>query len=384
MRVSTRGPSVIPAAWRNASAWRAPHAVFRCDASIGLGGGHLQRCLTLARALSARGWRTSMAMREASFVTTPTADIAGIGRIALCGPDEDEAVEIAEALGGDGADLVVVDHYQRDRRFESACRHFAGRIAVIDDLADRRRDADLLLDQTFGRETADYARLVPAGCRLLCGSRFALLRAAFLECRPPALARRRVTGTARRILVAMGATDADNATAAALDALALVAGRLPHPFSVDVVLGASAPHLPEIRARRMAPFAVRLHVGVDGEAMAALMTAADVGVGAGGTMSWERCCLGLPAVVVVTAANQATIAANVEAAGACRLVDAPRSARPAALADAVAALCTDDDARREMSEAAATVCDGLGTHRVAGAIAEMMAMCLHAHGMSFA
>ncbi|MBL8660909.1 MAG: UDP-2,4-diacetamido-2,4,6-trideoxy-beta-L-altropyranose hydrolase [Rhodospirillales bacterium] len=380
-----RGPTVLSSPWRTSAAWRAPHAVFRCDASVGLGGGHLQRCLTLARALSARGWRTSMAMREASFVTAPGAEIAGIGRIALRGPDEDEAVEIAEALGGDGADLVVVDHYQRDRRFESACRHFAGRIAVIDDLADRRRDTDLLVDQTFGREAADYARLVPAGCRLLCGSGFALLRQAFLECRPLALARRRVTGPARRILVAMGATDAANATAAALDALGLVARRLPNAFSVDVVLGASAPYLAEIRARQeTAPFAVRLHVDVDGEAMAALMTAADLGVGAGGTMSWERCCLGLPAVVVVTAANQETIAANVEAAGACRLVDAPRSARTVALADAVAALCTDDDARREMSDAAATVCDGLGTHRVAGAITEMMAMCLHAHGMSFA
>ncbi len=183
----------------------------------------------------------------------------------------------------------------------------------------------------------------------------------------------------------MGATDAGNSTAMVLDALALVAQRLTNPFAVDVVLGASAPHLGDIRGRQNGRLPVRLRVGIGGEAMAALMTAADLGVGAGGTMTWERCCLGLPAVVVVTVANQATITANVEAAGGCRRVEGVASVQNAAsIANAVAELCTDHATRRAMSDAAAAICDGLGEARVVAAIEEMVSVRPRLQKMSFA
>ena len=38
--------------------------------------------------------------------------------------------------------------------------------------------------------------------------------------------------------------------------------------------------------------------------MAELMSQADLAIGAGGTATWERCCLGLPALVLSAADNQ--------------------------------------------------------------------------------
>ena len=247
----------------------------------------------------------------------------------------------------DGCDLLVVDHYERDQAFETACRPWARRLMVIDDLADRGHDCDLLLDQTWGREGDDYRGLVPPQCRLLTGSRHALLRPQFAAARRAALERRDAGAALRRILVCMGATDPDNVTAGVLDAIEKAA----IGAAVDVVLGHGAPHLEDVRARAAGMSDdVTVRVGI--AEMAELMGEADLAIGAAGTASWERCCLGLPTLLMVLADNQRLVAENLERAGAVRIMQS------------VEDLATTADERRRMSLAAAAVCDGLGVARV--------------------
>jgi UDP-2,4-diacetamido-2,4,6-trideoxy-beta-L-altropyranose hydrolase len=344
--------------------------VFRCDASARIGGGHLRRCLTLAGALSARGWQVSFAVRGETLAATPTELPEMQGWIMLDSSGENEAQQIATALGHQDVDLLVVDHYRLDQVFERGCRRFARRIAVIDDLADRRHDADLLLDQTFGRGEGDYLGLVSEGCTILCGSRYALLRPAFAELRERALARRRASGPVQRILIAMGAADAAGLSSLAITAAARAAERLGRPLAVDVILGRGAPSLDAARRLLAGLPAWSIHVDVSGNCMAKLLASADLAIGAAGTTSWERCCLGLPSVVVVAADNQAKTAAELAAAGACTVVRADAAEDIAA---AVVAVCRDQDARLAMSEAAAAVCDGAGPARVVEAVEAMVA-----------
>ena len=315
-------------------------AVFRCDASASIGGGHLRRCLTLAGALTAKGWQVAFAVGGETLSATPTELPDLLGWIVLNGSGRDEPGQIAEALGRQDVDLLVVDHYGLDQVFERSCRGFARRIAVIDDLADRSHDADLLLDQTFGRGERDYLGLVPEGCAVLCGSRYALLRPAFAGIRESAVARRRAGGPVRRVLIAMGAADAADLSSAAISARGRgfrsgSAGLL----ALDVVLGRGAPHLDAVRRRLSQLPAWSIHVDASASSMARLMASADLAIGAAGTSSWERCCLGLPSVVVVAADNQAKIAAELAAAGACEVVGA---ATPEDIAAAIETLCRDD------------------------------------------
>jgi UDP-2,4-diacetamido-2,4,6-trideoxy-beta-L-altropyranose hydrolase len=338
---------------------RRPLAVFRCDGSAAIGGGHVRRCLTLAQALAEAGWARAFAVREETLAVIPSL-AEGVDCLAvLDGPIEDEPARIAEAFG-DTWDLLVVDHYRRDARFETACRPQAQRILVIDDLADRRHDADLLLDQTFGRKRSDYARLVPPRCRVLAGSRYALVRPTFATRRRAALARREQARPSARILVAVGAMDPDNVTGIVLEGIC----ESGLSAKVDVVLGAAAPHLPTV-ATLAAAMPQRTLVHVDCENMAELMAAADIAVGAGGTTSWERCCLGLPSVVIITAENQAVIAQRLAAAGACTLIGRHRDVMPAMVAGPVTVLANDAGRRRAMARAAAAICDGRGAGRVA-------------------
>jgi UDP-2,4-diacetamido-2,4,6-trideoxy-beta-L-altropyranose hydrolase len=336
-----------------------PLAVFRCDGSAAIGGGHVRRCLTLADALGEAGWARAFAVGAETLAVIPGLAEAVDQVAVLEGPVDDEPAQIAEAFGGTW-DLLVVDHYRRDARFEAGCRPWAERILVIDDLADRRHDADFLLDQTLGRKPADYAARVPPRCRVLTGSRYALIRPAFAARRRAALARREQARPVSRILVAVGATDADNVTGIVLQGIC----ESGLSVEVDVVLGAGAQHRAAV-ATLAAAMPQRTRVHVDCEHMTELMAVADIAVGAGGTTSWERCCLGLPSVVIITAENQALIAERLAAAGACALIGRHRDVMPAMVAGRVTALANDAGRRRAMARAAAAICDGRGAGRVA-------------------
>jgi len=334
--------------------------VFRTDGGAAIGGGHVARCLTLAGELARRGWRGGFAVSRDT--ATAMRSLAASGHEILVLPSPQGAGSEAVALERhwpEGRATLVVDHYGLDAGAESACRGWAERIVVLDDLADRRHDCDLLLDPTLGRTERDYRALVPQSCRLLLGPDFALLRPEFASLRPAALDRRRAPAL-RRLLISFGSTDPANATASCLDALA----RAGLDLAVDVALGAAAPHLEEVRARAAKLAGARLHV--EAGSMAELMEQADCALGGAGATSWERCCMGLPSVVAVLADNQRAIAWSLSDAGAALVAGDWRPGLAGTLVGELASLDTARLAR--MARAAASICDGSGTFRAANAI----------------
>lgn len=361
--------------------------VFRADASQQIGTGHVMRCLTLADALSARGTECRFICREhpgnlIEFIRSKGYLVHGLpfsesekasllvtseagSRPELPHTDwlgttqEQDVAECAVILGELNTDWLVVDHYALDARWEVALKRHYHKLMVIDDLADRPHQGNLLLDQTFGRNPADYAPWVPATCTLLCGSRYALLRPEFSALRAYSLARR-VNAQLRHLLITMGGVDKDNATGHVLHAL--LSSELPANCCITVVMGATAPWLAEVRQQaEQMPWAVDVRVNVDD--MAQLMADSDLAIGAAGSTSWERCCLGLPTVLVVLAANQQQVAQGLEQVGAVHVVQEPRLIT-AHLPQALASLVSSSALRASMSQAAQRVADGNGMSTV--------------------
>jgi UDP-2,4-diacetamido-2,4,6-trideoxy-beta-L-altropyranose hydrolase len=294
--------------------------------------------VSLAAELLARGWRCALMTGAETAAIVPLPDW----------------LEPWQAPGT--ADLAIVDHYGLSAPWETDFRSTARRILVIDDLADRPHDCDLLLDQAAGRRPGDYRALTPPHCRFLLGPSFAILRPDFARLRAESLARRAAPG--RRLLINFGAADPGNFAGRMLEALAEAGGR----FDADVVCGASSEHVPRLREiAAMLPGDVVIHGRVAD--MAGLMAAADLAIGAGGSASWERCALGVPAIVLTLADNQAWTARALAEAGA--------ALNPPSIADAAreALKLMDETGRlREMSARAASLCDGRGAARVADAI----------------
>lgn len=346
----------------------------RCDASAEIGGGHAMRCLTLANALSEAGATVafvSAAMSDALVdrirasghgveLIPPSPDMQREGERWEEPPLSDEAQLMdsratADAVGE--ADWMVVDHYLLDAIWHSAARAFTDRILVIDDLANRPYDCDVLLDQTFSRSAEDYRKLVPTDAKILAGASYALLRPEFARERPAALDRRKEGGPIRRILVSMGTADPGGITARIVEECLAAEPQC----AVDAVLGPQATSLDQVRNLAESHSTVTVHV--DSKRMAELMRDADLAIGAAGSTSWERCCLGLPAIAFAVADNQRLGAENLERAGAVVLARSPDDIR------SLLRRLEDEHLRLSMIASAAAITDGRGTQMTLDMIA---------------
>lgn len=355
--------------------------VFRVDASLEIGSGHVMRCLTLAAALAEKGARCTFVMRESAGSLEGVVGRRGHevrmlpkreapnseslpGHADWLQTDwETDAADTIAAVHGARPDWLVVDHYALDARWEKALADSAESLLVIDDLADRPHVCNVLLDQNLGRRQSDYDSLLAQVAEKLIGPKYALLRPEFGRKRASSLARRR-SGEVNTILVSMGGVDSENVTADVLRALDSVEELT--SCLVTVVMGGGSPHVDEVSAlvQRM-----RLHarVMVNVGDMASLMSDADLAIGAAGGTAWERCCLGLPSALIVMAANQKPGTDALDRAGAALAVG-DRWHVSKTLAGAVRSLL-DPVELRAMSDRAASLCDGEGVRRV---VAQML------------
>jgi UDP-2,4-diacetamido-2,4,6-trideoxy-beta-L-altropyranose hydrolase len=337
--------------------------VFRADANPDIGGGHVMRCLTLATEMERRG-------ADALFVSAPgtAGTVAALRQsgIPWMGADRDgwnEAIANGNCAGKP-IDLVVVDSYLLGEPFERSLRRVGCPILVIDDTARRPHDCDLLVDMTLGRTAEDYAGLLPPHCRVLAGSSYTLLRSVFAELRTASLSRRAKTPPLRSAFVSLGLTDIGSLTVPIVRSLA-AAGILDR---IIVATGRNARSFDEIMALR-GTAGIAIHA--EPPDLAELMASADIAIGTPGTSSWERCCLGLPSILLVVADNQRDNARALDRAGAARTIPLGSDV-PAETVRIVRELAADLGTLGQMSRRAAAVCDGDGAARVGAAIDDLV------------
>jgi len=349
--------------------------VFRVDASNAIGIGHIMRCLTLAETLVNSDVQICFICREHSGNLIALLNKKAFSVTALPAPaigkcpsgenysnwlgvtQETDAMQTIEALNGETPDWLVVDHYGLDVDWEQRLHPWVNSMMVIDDLANRHHACDVLLDQSFFIEGKhDYAGFVAATCKLLLGPRYALLKSVYADYRKTLPAHR---GQVKRVLIFFGGSDQPNMTGMSLEALSYP--ELMH-LEVDVIVGANNQHRKVVErqvSRRPNTYLhnFRSH-------LADLMFQADLALGAGGTTTWERMCLGLPSVIISIAENQRhgaeLIAAEhlVHFLGDSSDVDAEKISR------SILGLITDTKWLRKVSNRNRALVDGLGSLRV--------------------
>ncbi|GAA0454018.1 UDP-2,4-diacetamido-2,4,6-trideoxy-beta-L-altropyranose hydrolase [Alkalibacillus silvisoli] len=284
------------------------NVVFRTDASRQIGTGHVMRSLTLAEHLKKQGASVTFIC---SCLRGHLIDlIKGYGfQCQSITPSYDlfeDANQTKRLIEKELVDWLIVDHYSLDSKWEKVLRPYTERIMVIDDLADREHDCDLLLDYQIGsNHHLHYESLVPKDAVKLLGLKFLLLRPEFIEARKSVKIRQSVN----RLLVSFGGSDKTGESVKVLRALE----QLSHAVTVDVVIGQDHPFKHWIEEWCAKRSNITCHVSID--YISQLMAKADLAIGAGGTTTYERAYLGLPALVIETANNQTGVIQSAEKLG---------------------------------------------------------------------
>lgn len=346
--------------------------LFRVDASSEIGIGHFMRCLTLALEIKKDGAYLRFVTRHLPKYLAELLKENAIEHVQLNArslgihgtlkhaswlgvSQDDDAKDTVMSLAGGHWDWLIVDHYALDQQWERQLNKFIKNIMVIDDLADRQHSCNILLDQNYfiGIENRYQDKLLKH-CKLLLGPTYALLRDEFKEERVRVNRRQ---GLIKKILVSFGGVDASNCTTRVLQALIESNFQL----AIDVVVGSQHPNLDQIMAIcNLHDYVYHVDVGH----MAKLMSNADLAIGAGGSSSWERCCLGLPTLAFSLAENQTEIAKNLDMYGACIYMGNANSKNLMDLKDMLSQLLSNPEQVSNLSKKAYSLVDGLGAERV--------------------
>lgn len=346
--------------------------VFRTDASSIIGTGHIMRCLCLADELHKRGANIVFICRPEKGNLIEFIEQRGYQAIAIdqhsSGEEkagdfdwQEDARQSIQFLEQNSLqpDWLIVDHYRLDYKWEKAIQAFSSRIMVIDDLANRHHDADLLLDQNFYQDMQDrYKGLIPSGANSLLGPSYALLRPEFLEERQRLKKR---DGKVKRILLCFGGSDSSTEILKVLKALKLMS--LPENIRLDVIAGINSSQKDEI-ARQLAVFP-QGHFYSWVNNMAELMANADLYIGAAGTSCWERSCLGLPSIVIALAENQIKACMDMDKEGLHMYLGPALAVDQEQIKSAINRCLAEPALLEDYAKASLELVDGLGAQRCA-------------------
>ena len=263
--------------------------IFFCEASLKIGTGHVMRCLTITNMLKNKNY-------ECVFISSLTSTnlIPQLNNFTTISPDNFIKNPI-------NCDLIIIDNYKIDYNFEKKLRNFTKKIMVIDDLFNRKHDCDILLDQNLGVKKIFYKNLINKDCKTLLGTKYAILRPEFLEYRKKIFHKRKLTKNINKLLINFGGSDVKNYS---LKALKMVE-KSSFKGEINVVLGFQCPNLESIK--KLSKISKNKINILQQANMAQMIFEADIAIAAGGSSTWERCCLGLPTYMIKIADNQSRI-----------------------------------------------------------------------------
>lgn len=348
--------------------------IVRADADAAIGVGHFMRSLALAETWQERGGDVVFLTQCGNDRLLRRAEGTGIHvrRLAVGGGGEEDLRQtlgcLKDVARTAAPPALSLDGYFFTPEYHAAVREAGYVLLLVDDHAHLPEyRANVLLNQNVDAEDLAY-KTAPDTVRLF-GPDYALLRSEFTRTDR----RREIPDVARHVLVAMGGSDPRNVTPRVVRALASSSLNAAHCV---VVVGSENPGMEEVKvavseASQRSDTTFRVLVDVDN--MTEFMAWADLAVCAAGSISWELCYMGLPAVLVAVAENQRGIARGLDERKAAISLAWHAAATEAKMTRVITAIAHDQRARARISTNAARLVDGAGTHRVVDALRRVCA-----------
>lgn len=353
---------------------------FRVDAAPHMGLGHVMRCLSLSKVMRQRGWRTHFITRcsdaiDYSMFDIPREYLHFLPDLSFQFNREDPSSWLGDVVHEDAeqtkailqrlrVDHLCVDHYAIDAVWEGAVAKQGRVLLAIDDIFNRQHETSILVDQNFGRLPQHYSDLVGENTKLLLGSQYAIIREEFCDLRDENVAVGQKRLGHRSIVISLGGVDFENHTLSF--AVMLLSSADFDDYVLHLIVTDANPYKEDLKAL-VAGNSDRCRLFVSPSNYARLVQESQFVIGAAGSSSWERCCLGKATALCVFAENQRPICENLASAGAAmavfdyrldnRLVDFLSNMKSFLAAD-----------KSQMELVARSLVDGKGASRIIDAI----------------
>ena len=334
--------------------------LIRADASVGMGTGHVMRCLALAHAWQDAGGRPVFVMSETTQALRARLGAEGCELQTLSCPagQADDSTAVIDAAQRQHVDWVVVDGYQFGAEYQAALKAADLKVLFVDDNGHAQHySADLVLNQNVSATENLYSSR-SADTQLLLGTRYCLLRREFVL---QSGRKRPVSDTVRTLLVMMGGSDPSNVTARVLEALEL-AGLA--EVETTVVVGGSNPNVKNLE-KLAAQSSVRINLQRDVSNLAELMAETDLAISAAGSTCWELCFMGVPSLLIDVADNQTPIARELHRLSCAIHVGNADFGRETLVAE-LRRVTASSELRRALAHSSRQMVDGQGARRVVG------------------
>ena len=231
---------------------------------------------------------------------------------------------------------------------------FVHKLIVIDDLSNRSHNCDLLIDQNLHTKVNGlYKGLIPSNCIKLIGPKFSMIRKEFRMMRKSVKPR---TFPIKKIMVSFGGSDIKNQTLVALNSIKKMNGKI----NVDVVVGKANKCKKTLKIFCNKNKHFTYHEQIDN--IADLMLSSDLSIGSSGSTTWERCCLGLPAIVSISSNDQRDTANSLSQKKCIINLGDVKKLKESSYINVITNLKKND--LRNMSKNSMSLVDGNGTQRI--------------------
>ena len=332
----------------------------RVDSSTKIGYGHFMRCMALADTLQ-KNFEINFITRslEGSLISYIQKKGFGIFRFYSNSEkineknDAQKTISLIKKHSG-SKNILIVDNYQLSKKWETDVKPFVHKLIVIDDLSNRSHNCDLLIDQNLHTKVNGlYKGLIPSNCIKLIGPKFSIIRKEFRMMRKSVKPR---TFPIKKILVSFGGSDIENQTRVALNSIKKMNGKI----NVDVVVGKANKCKKTLKIFCNENKHFTYHEQIDN--IADLMLSSDLSIGSSGSTTWERCCLGLPAIVSISSNDQRDIANSLSRKKCIINLGDVKKLKESSYINVITNLKKND--LRNMSKNSMSLVDGNGTQRI--------------------
>jgi UDP-2,4-diacetamido-2,4,6-trideoxy-beta-L-altropyranose hydrolase len=331
--------------------------IFRADGHAAIGTGHIMRCLALANACKKRGATTTfVGYIEDNFLL---ARIHKFGH-TFNALTKDNKYNWFDLIDKD-VSWVVLDGYDFDTKDHHKIRSAGFKLLVIDDMAKLTEyEADIILNQNFHANESNYPLI--NNTKMLMGPKYALLRDEFIVCQSNCSD----TDTLK-LLITLGGSDLQGVNFLILNALKEINDV---KFHVILIAGSSNPHLAALKTtvRSVAKYGHKIEILSYTDDMPSLMAWASIAIIAGGTTTLEVAYMGLPAIVLTLAENQAATANAMQKLGVAKSLGWSHLLNTTDIALALSSLAKDKKLRKAISINGKTIVHGLGSTLVSQAM----------------